>query len=322
MKAVVYNRYGGPDVLSVREVPVPEPADDELLVRVHAASINSWDWDMIRGRPFFVRMWGLFGPRYKIPGADIAGVVVAVGNQVTRWKEGDEVFGDLCEDGWGGYAEFVCVKEGSLAAKPPSVSFEEAAALPQAGLLALQSFLLKEHLAEGEEVLVNGGGGGVGTFAIQLGRYYKCRVTAIDRDDKRDAMAALGASNTFDYKQYDFTRDRRRYDLIIDMVASCSVKTCRNLLRDGGRYFMVGGTARAILSAMVTSRRSPDKHNRKACLMAYKPNRDLDHLAGLVVDGHIKPVVDQVYGIDDIQAAFHHFATGGVTGKLVIRVVG
>src|SRR5690606_11187940 len=194
MKAVVYKRYGSPDVLSVQERETPTPKDGEVLVRVHAASVNSWDWDMIRGKPWIVRMWGLLKPSHQIPGADIAGVVEATGPACTRFKPGDEVYGDLNEVGWGGFAEYVSVPEKWLVAKPPTIIFEEAAAIPQAGLMALQAVRNKGDLTAGQSMLMIGAGGGVGTFAIQLARAAGGIVTAVDAESKLDMLSALGAN--------------------------------------------------------------------------------------------------------------------------------
>ena len=170
MNAIVYERYGSPDVLAIKVIELPVPKGNEVLVKIHAASINSWDWDMVRGEPFVVRMWGLFKPQHKIPGADIAGKVEAVGKLVKKFKPGDEVFGDLCECGWGGFAEFTCAREDALAFIPQRLTFEEAAALPQAGLMALQSLVDKEQVGPGKKVLINGAGGGVGTLVLLLSR--------------------------------------------------------------------------------------------------------------------------------------------------------
>ncbi len=172
MKAIVYTKYGSPDVLELKEVEKPTPKDDEVLIRVHAASVNSWDWDLLRGKPVVVRLWGLLKPKYKILGADIAGQVEAVGRNVKQFQPGDEVFGDLCECGWGGFAEYVCARENALALKPASMTFEEIAAVPQAAIMALQGLRDKGQIQPGQKVLINGAGGGVGTFAVQIAKSF------------------------------------------------------------------------------------------------------------------------------------------------------
>ncbi len=321
MRAIYYERYGTPEVLTLKDVGMPVPSDHEIIIEVRAASINSWDWDMVRGEPFFVRMWGLFKPRFKIPGADIAGVVSKVGRKVTRWKVGDEVFGDLCENGWGGYAMYACAKEDAVVAKPKELSFEEAAALPQAGLLALQSFKMGGDIGSGQTVLVNGAGG-VGTFAVQLARMYGATVAGIDRSEKLEQVKALGATHVFDYHDYDFPSAAPRYDLIIDMVANRTISAYKRCLNPGGKFLMVGGTSSSILQIMAFGPLASARGNKTVAIMPYQANRHLDELAKLVVDGKIKPVIGKVYPLEQTREAFRHFGTGRFVGKLVIRITG
>jgi NADPH:quinone reductase-like Zn-dependent oxidoreductase len=188
MKAIYYDRYGSPDALTFTDMPKPVPKDDEVLVRVHAASINSWDWDMIRGEPIFVRIWGLFKPKHKIPGSDIAGKVEAVGRLIKKFKPGDEVFGDIVEHGWGGFAEYACAHEHQLVLKPASMSYEQAAAIPQAGLLALQSIRDFGQLQKGQRMLLNGAGGSVGTLGVQIAKMLGAEVTAVDSAEKLELL--------------------------------------------------------------------------------------------------------------------------------------
>lgn len=205
MKAIVCHEYGSPDVLKLEEIQTPTVGADEVLVRVHAASVNSWDWDLLRGKPFVVRLlWGLLKPRNKILGADIAGRVEAVGGNVKRFQRGDEVFGDLCACGWGGFAEYVCARENALALKPADTSFEEAAAMPQAAVMALQGIRDYGRTEPGQEVLINGAGGGVGTFAVQIAKSFGAQVTGVDSTRKLDMMRSIGADDVIDYTQEDF----------------------------------------------------------------------------------------------------------------------
>jgi NADPH:quinone reductase-like Zn-dependent oxidoreductase len=213
MKAIVYHKYGSPEELKLQEIPKPIPKDNEALVKVVAVSINSWDWDLLRGEPLLIRMWGLFKPRYHILGSDIAGFVEAVGPKVKYLKPGDQVFGDLSSYGWGGFAEYVCAPEHALALKPANVTFEQAASIPQAGVLAYQGLFDYGKIKSGETVLINGAGGGVGTFAIQIAKSLGAQITGVDSHEKLEMLKELGADHTIDYKKEDFTNTGKHYDL-------------------------------------------------------------------------------------------------------------
>ena len=244
MKAIVFTEYGSPDGLELKDVPIPEPKDDELLIRVYASSINSWDWEFLTGKPFVNRlMFGLLKPKSgkQILGADIAGTVEAVGKLVTRFEPGDEVFGDLW-DSWGGFAEYACANETSMEPKPAKSTFAEAAAVPQAGVLALQALRKAGQLKPGQKVLINGAGGGVGTFAIQLAKLSGTEVTGVDASHKLNVVRSVGADHVIDYTQEDFTKTGERYDLIIDCRGFRSMFDNRRALRPGGTYAMVGGS--------------------------------------------------------------------------------
>ena len=222
MKAIVYHEYGLPDVLQLEELEKPAPGDNEVLIKVYAASINSWDWDLLRGVPFVNRlMSGLLKPnRLPILGCDIAGIVEAVGKKVKHFQPGDEVYGDISRSGWGGFAEYVCARENAIALKPACLTFDQAAAVPQAAILALQGLrkgnLLQRHSAK--KVLINGAGGGVGSFAIPMAKSFGAEVTAVDKAEKIDFMHSLGADHVIDYTQEDFTKNRQLYDLILDVM--------------------------------------------------------------------------------------------------------
>jgi len=225
MKAIVYTKYGSPDVLQVKEVEKPVPNADEVLVKVHAASINSWDLDMLTGRPLEHRFFsGILKPsKTKILGCDIAGRVDAVGRNINQFHPGDDVFGDLCEGSWGGFAEYVCARENELTLKPAAMTFEEAAASPQAGILALQGLCEKREISPGHKILINGAGGGVGTFAIQIAKSFGAEVTGVDSTSKLDMMSTLGADYVIDYTKENFTKNGKSYDLILDVKTDRSV---------------------------------------------------------------------------------------------------
>lgn len=318
MKAIVYKKYGPPDVLELKEIDKPVPGKDQVLVKVYAASINSWDWDLVRGKPYIIRLWGLTKPRYEIPGADIAGKVEAVGTDVKKFKAGDEVFGDLCESGWGGFAEYVCPREKALTLKPANLTFEEAAAIPQAGGMALKS--IQGNVKPGHKVLINGAGGGVGTIAVQLAKSFGAEVTGVDSTQKMDKLRSLGADHTIDYTREDFTKNGQRYDLIVDVVAKRSIFEYKRVLNPCGIFLMVGGSGTAILQAMFLGPLISKTGGKKLGILTHEPNKDLDLWEELVGSGKVKPVIDRSYPIGETTEAFQYFGSGQVQGKVIITM--
>jgi len=242
MKAIVYSRYGPPDVLELKEIARPTPKENEVLVKVLAASVNSWDWDLLRGTPFANRlMFGIVKPKIGILGCDIAGQVEAVGRNVKQFQPGDEVFGDISGCGWGGFAEYVCARENVLALKLASMTFEEAAAVPQAAVLALQGLRDKGKIQPGQKVLINGAGGGAGTFGVQIAKSFGAEVTGVDSASKLDMLRSIGADHVIDYTQEDFTKNGQVYDLILDVVTHRSIFDYKRALSPMGIYVMLGG---------------------------------------------------------------------------------
>ena len=321
MKAIVYRTYGSPDVLKLEEVEKPTPEDHEVLVEVRAASLNGSDLDPLRG-VFMVRPGGLLKPRYKILGADIAGRVEAVGRNVTRYRPGDEVWGDLFDSGFGAFAEYVAVPEDALAPKPGNLSFEEAAAVPQAGVVALQSLRTKRPLQSGQKVLINGAGGGVGTFAVQLGKHFGAEVTGVDGPGKLGMLRSIGADHVIDYTKEEYTRSGRRYDLIVDAVARHSVSAYRRALSPGGAFVLVGGSLSAALQIGVLGSLVSMLGSRKLGILMWRPNRreDLDDLKEFLEAGAIAPVIDRRYPLSEVADAFRHLESGDHRGKLVITM--
>jgi len=321
MKAIVFTQYGPPDGLELKEVPKPVPKDDELLVRVHASSINSWDWEFLNGTPFINRlMFGLFRPKptKQILGADIAGTVEAVGSRVTRFRVGDEVFGDLW-DNWGGFAEYACAHETALETKPANVTFEAAAAIPQAGVLALQGLRKGEPLQPGQTVLINGAGGGVGTLAIQLAKLSGTEVTGVDASHKLDVIRSLGADHAIDYKQQDFTKTGQRYDLIIDCQNFRSMLDNRRTLRPGGTYAMIGGSIPRVYQLWLLNLLAPlTREDRRLCLVAEGANKGLDHLKELIEAGSLVPVIDKTYQLGEVPEALRYFGEERHKGKIAV----
>jgi NADPH:quinone reductase-like Zn-dependent oxidoreductase len=323
MKAIVFTQYGPPDGPKLKEVPRPTPKDDELLIRVHASSINSWDWEFLNGTPFINRlMYGFLKPKpgKRILGADIAGTVEAIGRHVTRFQPGDAVFGDLW-DNWGGFAEYACAKETALEPKPANSTFVEAAAVPQAGVLALQGIRKGGQIQPGQKVLINGAGGGVGTFAIQLAKLSGAEVTGVDASHKLSVVRSLGADHVIDYTQVDFTKTGKRYDLIIDCQNFRSMIDNRRALRPGGTYAMVGGSIPRVyqlwflsLIALLT------REDRKLRLVSEGPNKGLADLKELLETGKLVPVIDRTYQMREVPDALRYFGEGHHKGKIIIAM--
>ncbi len=321
MKAIVYTRYGAPeDVLGHEEVPKPTPKDNEVLIRIHAASVNEWDWSMVRAAAVFVRMWGLFKPKYQIPGADIAGVVEAVGKDVTKFVVGDEVFGDLNENGWGGYAEYVCTKENGVEAKPAAMTFQQAAAVPQAGVMALQGIRDYGKVQPGDKVLINGAGGAVGTFAVQIAKAFGAEVTGVDTAAKLDRIRELGADHLIDFTQQDFTKSGERYDLILDVGGFRSVFDQRRALAPGGKCFYIGGSAPRLIQTLVFGPILSMMSSKKLWILGLKTNKDLAFIGELFDSSEVTPVIDKVFPLSQTAEAFRHYESGNFVGKIVITV--
>ena len=323
MKAIVYHQYGTPDQLQLQEVVKPEPKKGEVLVKVISASINSWDLDMLRGNSWIIKLIsGLTKPRYKILGADIAGVIVSIGAGIKDFKVGDEVFGDIAEPHFGGFAEYVSVKEKLLAKKSPRMSFNQAAALPQAGLLALQGLRYHGDILPGQSILINGAGGGVGTFALQYAKSIGAEVTCVDLEEKFDVLRKLGADYLIDFRKEDYTRTGKQYDKILDVTAYRSVKDYKRALKPHGIFAMIGGSMGGLLVRMMIVEPFLSKFgHKKLGIMGYRPNRnDLDLLSQLFENGKVIPVIDKSFPLEEAANAFHYFISGKFKGKIVIEL--
>ncbi|MEZ5657146.1 MAG: NAD(P)-dependent alcohol dehydrogenase [Burkholderiaceae bacterium] len=318
MKAVAYEKYGSPDVLRVIDVPVPAPGPGEVLVRVRAVSLNAWDWDTLTGRPLEYRVLsGLCRPRHRlIHGCDIAGVVESVGAGVSGFRRGDPVLGDLAEDGWGAFAEFVCAPETRLAHKPAGMSFEQAACISHGGNLAIQGLFDHGHIDKARRVLINGGGGSTGSLAIQLARTYDVELSCVDHARKLDQMRALGADHVIDYARHDFTRSGVRYDLIFDVRTSRGVFEIARALAPAGRYVTVGGKTSRLLQMLALRRLT----GHPMQMVAYQPNKDLPQLLSLFEQGRVCPVIDRCFDLERTVDAFRLYGSGAFFGKIVVRV--
>lgn len=320
MKAITYTEYGSPDVLQIKEVAKPAPTDDEVLIKVQAVSVNRSDWEGLRGKPLYARIGGLLKPRHQILGSDIAGRVEMAGRNIRRFQPGDEVFGDILAR-MGGFAEYVCARERALALKPASMTFEEVAAIPQAAVIALQGIRDKGQVQPGQKVLINGAGGGAGTFAVQLAKLYGAEVTGVDNTGKLDFMRSLGADHVIDYTREDFTKNGKQYDLILDLVAHRSVFAYKRALRPNGSYFFVGGSVATIFQILLLGpwiRRTTGKRIR---ILAVQPNsKDMVYITELYEAGKVVPVIDRRYPLSEVPEALRYLGEGRAKGKVVITV--
>lgn len=321
MKAVVMESYGTPAVLKLREVPTPTPLAGEVLVHVHAASVNDWDWGLLRGKPFVTRvLHGLITPKVQIIGCDIAGRVEAVGEDVEALQPGDEVYGDLSASGFGAFAEYACAPEAGLARKPPDMTFEQAAAIPQAGMLAVQGLIDVGGLRSDQKLLLNGAGGGVGTFALQLANLHDVEVTAVDRAVKLDKLRHMGADHVIDYRREDFTRTDTSYDLILDVKTNRSPFAYARALNPNGTYATVGGDSWRLMQIPIMRpliSRLSGKHVR---LVILKANTDLAFMNELFEAGKLLPVIDSTYELGEVPEALRRFGTGDHLGKIVVTM--
>ena len=322
MKASVLTKYGSPDFFELKEVEKPIPNDNEVLVKVFASSINSWDWEIMIAKPFVNRlMVGLLKPtRIKILGCDIAGRIEAVGKNIKQFQPGDEVYCDLSGCGWGGYAEYVCAPENALILKPSCLTFEQAAAVPQAALLALQGLRDKGKIQPGQKVLINGASGGVGSFAVQMAKFFGAEVTGVCCTQKMDFVFSMGADLVIDYSQEDFTKNGQHYDLILDVRGSHSIFDYKRSLSPKGKYVMAGGSSALINQVMFLGPFISLFGNKKMGLLLHKANKGLNFMNHLLETGKVVPVIDKVYPLSDVAQALRYYEEGHTKGKVVITL--
>jgi len=322
MKAVVYTKYGPPDVLQLKEVEKPTPKDNEVLIKVYAASVNVEDLDFLRGSAWSARFVGPLKPKYKILGFDVAGRVETVGRNVEKFQPGDEVFGELFSYGFGAFAEYVCAPEKALVLKPDSMTFEEAATVPSRAIIALQGLRDKRQIQPGQKVLINGAGGGVGPFAVQIAKSFGAEVTGVDSTKKLDMLRSIGADHVIDYTQEDFTKNGQRYDLILDIAAHHSIFDYKRALSPKGIYAIVGGSRAAIFQAVFLGPLISLMGSKKMGLMTWKPNKkeDFVFIKELIESGKVVPVIDRCYPLSEVAEALRYFEEGHPQGKVVITV--
>jgi NADPH:quinone reductase-like Zn-dependent oxidoreductase len=320
MKAVIYTEYGSPNVLQIKEIAKPVPADDEILIKIHAVSINGSDREGLVGKPLYARIGGFRRPSEQILGSDIAGRVEMAGKNNTEFQAGDEVFGEI--PGYhGGFAEYVCTRGKTLAKKPASMTFEEASAIPQAGVIALNGIREKGQVQPGQNVLINGAGGSGGSFAVQLAKLYGAEVTGVDNSGKQDFMRSLGADYVIDYTREDFTRMKNQYDLILDLIAHRSVVAYARALKPHGTGFFVGGSVTTLFQILLFGpliKRTTGKNIR--ILMVPQNRKDLIAITELCEAGKVRPVIDRSFPLSEIREALRYVSEGRAKGKVVITV--
>jgi len=324
MKAIVCTKYGSPDVLQLQEVEKPSPKDDEVLIKIHAASINSRDWRMMRANPFFIRLvpGGFLQPKNKILGGDVAGRVEVVGRCVKQFKPGDEVFGYLpSATGRGTFAEYVCANENAITLKPANLTFEQAAAVPVAALTALQGLRDKGNIQPGQKVLINGASGGVGMFAVQIAKALGAEVTAVCSTRNLDMARSMGAGHVIDYKKEDFTRNGQRYDLILAVNGYHPISDYLRALSAEGIHVVAGGSMLQLFQAASQGRRNSKAGDRKAFVSSLvQSQKDLIFMKELLEAGKVVPVIDGCYPLSKTAEAFHYFEKVHARGKVVITV--
>ena len=323
MKAIVYHKYGSPDVLELREVDTPAPGDEEVLIRVRATSIVYSDWAFLRGKPFLVRLMGsgLLKPKHNILGVDVAGQVEAVGRGVERFRPGDEVFGDLSECGRGAYAEYVCAPQSALVTKPANCSFEEAAAVPESAVVALQGLRDKGQIRPGQKVLIIGASGGIGTFAVQIAKSFGAEVTGVCSTKNLEMVRSIGADKTIDYTQEDFTRNGQQYDLILATAGYRSLFDYRRALSPAGIYVVTGGSMAQIFEPVLLGPWISMTGKKRMVNLSMRPHlEDLAFVKELIEAGKVTPVIDRRYPLREIAEALRYYGQGHARGKVVITV--
>lgn len=322
MKAIVCTKIGPPDFLKLEEVPKPIPGDFEVLVKVYAASVNYSTTAYVTGKPSVIRLMGggILKPKYRIPGAEVAGRIEAVGRNVKQFRPGDEVFGDLSGCGRGGFAEYVCAPENALALKPANLSFEEAAAVPEAALVALQALRDNGQIEMGQKVLIYGASGGIGTFAVQIAKYFGTEVTGVCSTKNLDMVRSIGADHVIDYTAEDFTQNGQRYDLIVATAGYRSIFDYKRALSSKGIYVSTGGSLAQTFQALLLGPFISMTGSKKLGAMIVKPNKDLAFMKELIEAGKVKPVIDRRYKLSEAAEALRYYGEGHARGKIVITV--
>jgi NADPH:quinone reductase-like Zn-dependent oxidoreductase len=322
MKAIVFEEYGSPNVMAVQEVEKPIAKDNEVLIKVHSTSINDWDWALVRGNPFIIRMiyGAFFKPKIKIAGTDVAGIIESVGKNTKMLKAGDEVYGDISESGFGSFATYVCAKENALSIKPANISFEEAAATPHAAILAVQGLIDEGKIQNGQKILINGAGGGVGTLGIQIAKLLDVEVTGVDSTEKLGLMKSLGFDHVIDFRSEDFTQNGQQYDLILDAKTNRSMFDYSKSLSPNGAYITVGGQMSCILQIAILGGLFSLFGRKRLKVLSLKPNKGMDYINQLFIKNQLTPVIDGPYAFEEIPVLLQKFGDGNHKGKIVVNI--
>ncbi|MGB5386046.1 MAG: NAD(P)-dependent alcohol dehydrogenase [Eudoraea sp.] len=322
MRALVFTKYGSPEVLQLKEIAKPTPKESEVLVKIHATAVNDYDWSLIRGKPYLYRLlFGILKPKHQIPGMELAGTIEALGTNAKSFKVGDAVYGDISAYGFGSFAEYVCINEKTLVLKPDTMSFEEAASIPHAAMLAVQGLIDIGQLQKRQKILINGAGGGMGTFALQIAKLYDAEVTGVDTGDKLKMMKELGFDYIIDYKKEDFTKNKQTYDLILDAKTTRSTFRYLRALKPCGKYVTVGGYLNRLIPILVLKPWISVFSNKRIHLVALKPNKDLEYINEIFATGKIKAVIDGPYELSALPGLIQYFGEGKHSGKVVIKLI-
>ncbi|TXE02681.1 NAD(P)-dependent alcohol dehydrogenase [Algoriphagus aquimarinus] len=324
MKAILFEKYGIPEeVLALKEAPLPTPMDNEVLIKIYTTTINDYDWSIVRGKPYLYRlMFGLFKPKNPIAGMELSGIVEGIGSKVNKLKVGDAVYGDISHFGFGTFAEYISIHEDAVMIKPEGLSFEIATAIPHASTLALQALRDIAKINQGQKVLINGGGGGVGTIGLQLAKLSNCEVTGVDSGEKLAMMKSLGYDQVIDYNKVDFTKTGEQYDLILDCKTNKSPFSYLRALKPTGIYVTIGGDLGSLISVLFWSKIFSLFSSKRLRILSLKPNEGLDEIAQLIIQNKISPEIDGPYPVEDTARLIQYFGEGKHKGKIVIKVSG
>jgi NADPH:quinone reductase-like Zn-dependent oxidoreductase len=322
MKAQVFKKYGPPEkVLHISTIPKPIPKENELLIKLHATAVNDYDWALVSGRPkIYQLLFGLFKPKHQVPGMELSGIVEAMGSAVKEFNIGDAVYGDISQYGFGSFAEYICINSKAVIKKPEALSFVDAAAIPHASLLAYQALVKIGKIKKGMRVLINGGGGGVGTIGLQLAKHYECDVSGVDSNEKLAMMKSLGFDHVIDYKKEDFTKNGAEYDLILDCKTNKSAFAYLRSLSSQGIYVSIGGELSKILSVTIWGMIISLFSKKRIKMLALKPNEGLEIMTNLFIQQKIRTLIDGPYSLEEAPSLIRYFGEGKHKGKIILEI--
>jgi NADPH:quinone reductase-like Zn-dependent oxidoreductase len=321
MKAIVFEKYGLPEqVLKVKDEKKPKPKENEVLIKIIATTINDYDWSIVRGKPYLYRlMFGLFKPKFKISGMELSGIIEEVGSNVTKRKVGEAVYGDISEYGFGTFAEYICIHENGVIKKPDELSFEIAASIPHASTLALQALRDLGKITSGQKILINGGGGGVGTIGLQFAKSKGCEVTGVDSEGKLEMMKSIGFDHVMDYRKVNFTKTGEQYDLILDCKTTKPALSYLKALKTAGIYVTIGGEISNLIGVLFWGKLISIFSPKKLRILSLKPNENLEQIGDLFISKKLKSQIDGPYSLEEIPRLIQYFGDGQHKGKIVLK---